>query len=162
MPCQMKTEFRRAILPKEVRALLAFDRKIFPAADRFDTVYWATCESYWLIVGNTKVGCCAFEKHVDFHDNNDIAPRRKGSLYISTTGILPKFQNQGFGALLKSWEIAYARYHGFNRVITTCRRSNARMIKLNREFGFRKVRTCPGYYPEESAVLMELLLDNAN
>jgi ribosomal protein S18 acetylase RimI-like enzyme len=157
----MKTEFRKAVLPDEIRALLAFDRKVFPLADRFDAAYWSICESHWLLVGNTKVGCCAFEKHVDFHDDSGVAPRLKGSLYISTTGILPRFQKQGFGPLLKAWQIAYARYHGFNRIITTCRKSNARMIALNRQFGFRIVRTIPKYYmePTDSAVLMELLLE---
>jgi ribosomal protein S18 acetylase RimI-like enzyme len=161
----MKTEFRKAILPREIRSLMAFDRKIFPPADRFDAVYWATCESYWLIAGKTKVGCCAFEKHVDFNDSfADVAPHRQGSLYISTTGILPRFQNRAFGPLFKSWQIAYARYHGFNRIITNCRRSNARMIALNKKLKFRIVRTIPRYYhePVESAVLMELLLDHAN
>jgi ribosomal protein S18 acetylase RimI-like enzyme len=160
----MKTELRKATLPQELRSLLAFDRKIFPPADRFDALYWTTCESYWLLAGKTKVGCCAFEKHVDFHDAGGVAPRREGSLYISTTGILPRFQKRGFGALLKSWEIAFARYHGFNRVITNCRKSNTRMIALNRRFGFRIVRTIPRYYrePADSAVLMELLLEHAH
>ena len=58
----MKTEFRKAILPQEIGSLLAFDRKAFPKADRFDRACWQACESHWLIVGNTKVGCCAFEK----------------------------------------------------------------------------------------------------
>jgi ribosomal protein S18 acetylase RimI-like enzyme len=157
----MTTQFRKAILPKELGALLAFDRKVFPRADRFDAQYWSACESYWMIVGAAKVGCCAFEKHVDFHSDHGGPPRLRGSLYISTTGILPRFQNRGFGPLLKAWEIAYARYHGFNRVITTCRKSNSRMIALNRKFGFRIVRTIPRYYvePRDSAVLMELLLD---
>lgn len=159
----MNIEFRKAILPREIRSLLAFDRKIFPAADRFDAVYWSTVESWWLFAGKTKVGCCAFEKHVDFHEDV-VAPRRPGSLYIATTGILPRFQNQGFGPLLKSWQIAYARYHGFNRVITNCRKRNLRMIALNRQFGFRIVRTIPRYYaePADSAILMELLLEHAN
>jgi ribosomal protein S18 acetylase RimI-like enzyme len=160
----MKTEFRKAILPREMGALLAFDRKVFPKPDRFDRAYWSACESHWLMVGKTKVGCCAFEKNVDFHDADGNAPARTGSLYISTTGILPRFQNKGFGPLLKAWEIAYARYHGFNRIITNCRKRNARMIALNRQFGFRIVRTIPRYYmePTDSSVLMELLLDHAN
>jgi len=160
----MKTAFRKAILPTELESLLAFDRKVFPKPDRFDRAYWTACESHWLIVGKTKVGCCAFEKHVDFHNASGDAPHRRGSLYISTTGILPKFQKKGFGPLLKSWEIAYARYHGFNRIITNCRKRNTRMIALNRHFGFRIVRTIPRYYlePTDSSVLMELLLDHAN
>jgi ribosomal protein S18 acetylase RimI-like enzyme len=161
----MKTEFRKAILPREIRSLMALDRKIFPPADRFDSAYWATCESYWLIAGKTKVGCCAFEKDVDFHDwFAGVPPHRQGSLYISTTGILPRFHGLGFGRLFKSWQIAYARYHGFNRIITNCRKSNARMIALNKKLKFRIVRTIPRYYqePVESAVLMELLLDHAD
>ena len=160
----MKTEFKKAVLPKELDSLLAFDRKVFPKPDCFDRAYWLQVESHWLIVGKTKVGCCAFEKHVDFHDASGRAPKREGSLYISTTGILPKFQNRGFGPLLKSWEIAYARYHGFNRLITNCRKRNTRMIALNRQFGFRIVRTIARYYsePTDSSVLMELLLDHAN
>ena len=147
----MRIEFRKAVLPQEIRGLLAFDRKVFPAADRFDAAYWNEVESWWLIAGKTKVGCCAFEK-------------KKNTLYISTTGILPRFQNQGFGALLKSWEVAYARYHSYSRVQTHSRKSNARMIALNRQFGFRVVRTIPRYYsdPVESAVLMELSFKNAN
>ncbi len=143
----MKTEFRKVILPQEMRSLLAFDRKVFPKPDRFDREYWNSCESYWLIVGNTKVGCCAFEK-------------QGRDLYISTTGILPRFQKKGFGPLLKAWEVAYARYYGFNRILTNCRKRNARMIALNRQFGFRIVRTIPRYYtePTDSSVLMELLL----
>ena len=158
----MNTEFRQAMLPQDIRSLLAFDAKVFPAADRFDADYWKTVESWWLFAGKTKIGCCAFEKNVDFHEENG-APRRKGSLYIATTGILPRFQNQGFGLLLKSWQIAYARYHGYDRIITNCRKRHTRMIALNRQFGFRIIRTVPRYYaePADSAVFMELLLTNA-
>ena len=147
----MQTEFRKAVLPQEIRSLLAFDRKVFPAADRFDAAYWSEVESWWLIADRTKVGCCAFEK-------------KKNSLYISTTGILPRFQHGGFGKLFKSWQIAYARYHGFKRVTTHCRRSNTRIIRLNRQFGLRVVKTIPNYYsePAESAVLMELSFKHAN
>jgi ribosomal protein S18 acetylase RimI-like enzyme len=147
----MTTQFRKAILPKELAALLAFDRKVFPQPDRFDRAYWEKCESHWLLVGTIKVACCAFEK-------------RGRSLYISTTGILPRFQHQGFGRLVKSWQVAYARYHGYNRVTTHCRKHNAPIVALNRQFGFRIVKTIPRYYlePTDSAVFMELLLDHDN
>lgn len=149
----MKTVFRKAVVPKEIRALVAFDRKIFPSADCFEPDYWRACESFWLIAGNTKVGCCAFEKDAG----------RTGWLYIGTTGILPKFQHQGFGAVMKAWQIAYARYHGYKRIVTHCRESNERIIALNRQYGFRVARTVPNYYsePAESAVLMELRLKHA-
>jgi ribosomal protein S18 acetylase RimI-like enzyme len=71
---------------------------------------------------------------------------------------LPKHQGAGLGRLLKSWEVAYARYHGFHRIVTNTRKCNARMIALNRAFGFRILRTSPGYYsgPTDSTVVMEL------
>src|SRR4029077_20591753 len=106
---------------------------------------------------------CAFEKHVDFQDDisRDGSNRhRRGSLYICSTRILPKFQGKGFGSLLKSWEVSFARYHGFKRMGTNTRRRNAKMIALNRKFGFRVIRTTPRYYsdPADSTVVMELIL----
>jgi ribosomal protein S18 acetylase RimI-like enzyme len=159
----MNTEFRKAIVPDEIRSLMAFDRRVFPPRDRFDAAYWKICEPYWMIVDGIKLGCCAFERHVDFQDdlNSDgMNPHMRGSLYISTTGILPKFQGKGFGRLLKSWEVSFARYHGFKRIVTNTRERNEKMIVLNREFGFRVIRTTPQYYsnPPDSTVVMELLL----
>lgn len=159
----MKTEFRKAVLPDEIRSLMAFDRKVFPPSDLFDAAYWRSCVSYWMLIDGIKAGCCAFEEHVDFRDdcNAEAAnPPRKGSLYICSTGILPKFQGKGLGTLLKSWELAYARYHGFTRVVTNMRSRNDAIIRLNRKFGFQVVRTTPGYYsdPPDSTVVMVLKL----
>jgi ribosomal protein S18 acetylase RimI-like enzyme len=159
----MNTEFRRAVIPREIRSLMAFDRKVFPRSDLFDAAYWRTCVSYWMLVDGIKAGCCAFEEHADFRDDLDpeaANPPRKGSLYICSTGLLPKFQGKGLGTLLKSWELAYARYHGFTRVVTNMRSRNTAIIRLNRQFGFRVVRTSPGYYssPADSTVVMELKL----
>ena len=143
----MNTEFRKAVIPDELHSLCAFDRKVFPS-DYFPPSDWKGYESYWLIVdGKKKIGCCAFE-------------RQDETLYIATTGILPAFQRMGFGRLMKSWQIAYARRNGFRRIVTHSRKSNAAMIALNRSFGFRKARGIPRYYadPEESAVVMEFRL----
>ena len=87
-------------------------------------------------------------------------PPCKGSLYIASTGIHPKFQGKGFGALIKSWQICYARHHGFKRIVTNTRRRNTAMVSLNRKFGFRIIRTTPRYYsdPDDATVVMELLL----
>jgi ribosomal protein S18 acetylase RimI-like enzyme len=144
----LKTEFRKAELPREVRSLQAFDRKAFREADRFPAAYWKVCESWWMVAGGVKIGCCAFERD---------SPR-KGSLYIATTGILPDYRHRGFGTLLKAWEIGYARFHGFRRIVANSRKSNAAMIALNRKFGFRVIRTVARYYaePVEAAVVMEL------
>jgi ribosomal protein S18 acetylase RimI-like enzyme len=123
---------------------MAFDRRVFPPADRFDADYWRQCDVWWMLVNGAKAGCCAFEK-----DTN---------LYIATTGILPKYQRQGLGALMKAWQIAYAKHHGFDRLVTHMRKSNAAIITLNKRFGFRIVRTVEGYYeePPEPGVVMRL------
>ena len=146
----MRTEFRKAVIPKELHSLMTFDRRIFPASDCFDAEYWRECDAWWLVASGVKVGCCAFEKGG--------AARR--SLYISTTGILPKYRRLGYGQLMKAWEIAYARRSGYRRLGTHTRQSNAAMIALNERFGFRILRTTPGYYaePAEAAVFMQLRL----
>jgi ribosomal protein S18 acetylase RimI-like enzyme len=146
----MKTEFRKVAMPKELRSLMAFDRQVFPAADCFDADYWRECDAWWLVVSGVRVGCCAFEK----------GGEARRSLYISTTGILPKYRGMGFGQLMKAWQVAYARRLGYRRLVTNTRKSNAAMIALNERFGFCIARTTPGYYeePAEEAVFMELKL----
>ena len=170
-PTVMKTEFRAALLPRELRSLVAFDRAVFSASDSFHPSDWASYKSFWMIVENKKIGCCAFLEHVEFLqdirsdidpdiDPGGCNPRRKGSLYIVTTGILPAFQGRGFGNLLKSFEIAYAKRNGFNRIVTNTRKRNAAMLALNRKYHFQVVRTTPRYYsdPTDSTVVMELRL----
>jgi len=104
-----------------------------------------------MIVDDRKVGCCAFEPHVDFQEDireDGENSHLRGSLYIVTTGILPSFQGLGFGGLLKRWELLYAHRHGFTRVVTNTRKSNGPMIKLNGRFRFTVLRTTPNYYEE--------------
>ncbi len=141
---------------------MAFDHRVFVKSDWFPREAWKTYDSYWMRVDGKRVGCCAFQEHVDFQDDmqgNDVPGR--GSLYIASTGILPEFQGMGFGRLLKNWEVLYARHHGFRRIVTNTRKSNSTMIALNKKFGFRITRTTPRYYshPVEATVVMELLLE---
>jgi GNAT superfamily N-acetyltransferase len=157
----MKTEFRKANPAAEIRSLMAFDRKVFPLSDLFDADYWKACVVYWLIVDDVKAGCCAFEEHVDFQDDlrtDGVNPPLKDTLYIASTGILPKYQGQGLGTLLKSWQICYARHYSFKRIVTNTRGRNTAMIVLNQEFGFRIIRTTPRYYsdPSDATVVMEI------
>ncbi len=157
----MRTEFRRAVLPRELTRLVAFDHKVFKKADWFRKADWERYENYWMIVDGIAVGCCGFEHHADFDQEQESSPRLRGSLHISTTGILPRFQGQGFGRLLKSWQIAYARHHHFTGIVTNHRASNRGMIKLNKAFGFRIIRRRKtNYYadPSEPTVVMELKL----
>ncbi len=159
----MNIEFRQAILPRELRSLTRFDRKVFSPADAFPPSYWKECEAWWMLLNGRKAGCCAFQRDIEFLE--DIAPdgrnpAREGFLYIATTGLLPEYQGRNLGALLKAWEIAYARHHGFRRIVTNTRRRNKRMIELNKAFGFQIVRTTPRYYaePVDATVVMELRL----
>ena len=99
----MRVEFRKAEVPRELRGLVDFDHKVFPRADWFPPSYWKTCESYWMLVDGVKAGCSAFDL-----DSDDDGPLPHGSLYIASTGILPKFQGIGFGRLMKAWQITYA------------------------------------------------------
>ncbi len=159
----MRTEFRRADPDREMRSLLAFDRKVFRPSDRFGKEYWRTLDVYWMFLGAVKVGCCAFERDVDFcedlREDGCNLPLR-GSLFIATTGILPRFQRMGFGRLLKAWEVAFASYHGYKRIVTNTRKRNTAMIELNRAFGFQVIRITDSYYadPPEATVVMELNL----
>jgi ribosomal protein S18 acetylase RimI-like enzyme len=161
----MNTEFRRAITPKEIRSLVIFDHKAFHEypADWFDPDDWEAYDPWWMIIDNTKVGCCAFQPDVDFQGDireDGKNPRNPASLYIVTTGILPRFRGLGFGKLLKCWQISYARHHGFTRIVTNTRKGNGPIIGLNEKFGFKVVRTTPDYYesPREPTVVMELRL----
>ena len=159
----MKTEFRKAVLPRDLHALMAFDRATFLWSDLFPAAYWKTCESWWLLVGGIKVGCCAFQRNVDFQEDLNTQgtnPEVKGCLYIETTGILPKYQGRGLGRLMKSWQISYASWHGFTRIVTNTRKRNIPMIELNKRFGFEVIRTTPRYYrdPIDATVVMERTL----
>ena len=157
----MRTAFRKVKTSDEIRSLVAFDRKVFAAPDRFPADYWRRLQSYWMLIDDVKVGCCAFERHADFQQDlreDGENPGLAGSLYIASTAILPRFQGRGFGRMLKSWQIAYAWHHNFNRIVTNTRKRNTRMIHLNRMFGFKVIRTTRGYYsqPPDSTVVMEL------
>lgn len=140
----MRVQFRKAVQPRELRSLMAFDCRVFPPSDRFDAQYWAICDAWWMLVDGVKAGCCAFEKG--------------SNLYIATTGILPKYQRTGLGVLMKAWQIAYAKTHGHHRLITHMRKSNEAIIALNKRFGFKVVRTVDGYYedPPEPGIVMRL------
>ncbi len=143
----MKTEFLKVRLPADLQRLVTFDHHAFAKSDWFASGDWKEYTSYWMLVNNRRVGCCAFQPQGD-------------SLYIASTAILPEKQGIGFGQLLKAWQIAYARSNGFKRIVIHTRKSNRAMIAVNRKFGFRVVRTVAGYYadPVEPGVVMELRL----
>jgi ribosomal protein S18 acetylase RimI-like enzyme len=148
-------KFRKALIPDELDALCEFDRRTFNAypADLYSPDAWRKLEPYWMVVDGKTVGCSAFR----FHSDYDGSPRC-GTISISTTGVLPEFQNRGFGRLQKEWQIEHAKLNGFSRMVTCVRESNERIIRLNKKLGFKTLRLYPEYYkdPEEAAIVMEL------
>ena len=135
---------------------------MFPPADAFHPEQWEHLESYWMILDEKRVGCCAFERHADFEEDPGAPlPQRRGSLYIVSTGILEQWRGKGLGDRFKRWQIGWARRHGFTRIVTNSRRSNRAMIRLNQKHGFRVIRLTAGPYysnPAERAVVMERTL----
>ena len=154
----MRIEFLPAVLPGDLRRLMAFDRRVFPPADLFDAAYWRECENWWMLVDGVRVGCCAFQRNIEAARGGERP--RKGSAYVATTGILPKFRGRGLGRLMKTWQMAWAVNNGFRRLVGVTRRSNKAMIRLNKSCGARAIRTIPHYYsdPDEAGLVMELKL----
>lgn len=153
----MKIEFREVVIPDEIEALLAFDRRAFAEfpADLFDAEEWAQFKSHWMIVDGEIVGCSAIVHDVDYDETD-----KPGSLWIASTGISPEYRRKGFGRALKEWQIEYARKHGFEVIVTNMRESNSAIINLNERSGFTRREVSPGYYsdPTEDAIVMELRL----
>jgi ribosomal protein S18 acetylase RimI-like enzyme len=147
--------FKKTVIPDDVEALCDFDRNVFGAypEDLFSPEDWAELESYWMVVDGDTIGCLALKRDVDYDEEP-----RPGCLYIESTGVLPEYQRQGFGARMKEWQIEYAREHGFGFIVTNARQSNNSSIGLNQKFGFRTREVIPDYYsdPDEPAVVMEL------
>ena len=158
----MRIEYRKAALPGDAVALREMDVEIF-AEDAFELAHWLMLESYWIVVDGKLAGCVAFIHDVDFaedlRDDDQNNPER-GTLYIQSTGLLAAYRRKGLGKQIKQWQIEYARQHGFSRVVTNCRESNAPMIAINEKFGFKAIRMTPGYYGDgEATVVMELRLE---
>ena len=157
----MVVEFRRAVLPEDGAELWKLDVEIF-GKDAFAPEDWLSLESYWIVVDGRVAGCAAFIPDVEFQedlrgDGENAAQR--GTVYIQSTGLLREYRGRGLGKRIKEWEIEHARRNGFHRILTNCRESNAAMISINEKFGFRAIRSTPGYYEDgEATVVMELVL----
>lgn len=145
---------------RDVRLLAELDSRIFSADDAFgpEAFAWLTC--FLVRAGNDIVGSVVFQEHATVAESYDAeTPAEPGTLYLVSTGILPAWQGRGIGHAVKAWQLAYARRNGFRKIVTNHRITNTPIIHLNEKFGFRKVRTIPGYYHgAEDAVVMELLL----
>ncbi|HEY4818090.1 MAG TPA: GNAT family N-acetyltransferase [Candidatus Acidoferrum sp.] len=157
----MVLEFRKAALPEEALELWRMDIAIF-GKDAFQREDWLSLESYWVVVDGQAAGCAAFVHDADFQEDlrgDGQNAAQAGTVYIQSTGLLRAYQGQGLGKRIKAWQIEYAKRNGFRRMVTNCRASNAAMISINEKYGFRPIRTTPGYYEDgEATVVMELVL----
>src|SRR5260370_33959828 len=99
----MVIEFRKAIIPDEIPALLDFDKKAFHAhpAALSSVEEWTKWESYWMIVGGKTIGCLAMET-----DN-------RNELWTASTGMLPEYRRNAFGDTMKRWPTHHARSRQF-------------------------------------------------
>jgi ribosomal protein S18 acetylase RimI-like enzyme len=133
-----------------------FDKRAFSAADRYDLERWLekNYECWLMLLNGQTIGYCAFLNECDIEPYN----KMDDVLYIISTAILPEFQRQGWGTVLKAWEIAYARRNMYKLMVTGCRKSNTAMINLNLRFGFQYAFEISDYYsdPVESAVILSL------
>jgi ribosomal protein S18 acetylase RimI-like enzyme len=147
----MELEFRRVEVATELRRLREFDKRVFSKGDLFPSAYWRECDVYWMLVDGKRVGCCALQDG------------EEGELWITSSGILPAWQGMGLGRVMKAWQVALARGHGYRRVLTETRAGNTRMIHLNESFGFRIIKMLPDNYvdPDEDGVEMELVISPA-
>ena len=78
----MEVEFKKAVLPEDMRKLRAFDRKVFPRSDLFSVEEWKEYDPYWMVIDGTTLGCCAFQANVDFQEDireDLVNPQMKGS-----------------------------------------------------------------------------------
>jgi ribosomal protein S18 acetylase RimI-like enzyme len=157
----MMLEFRRAVLPEDGPELWKLDVEIF-GRDAFAPEDWLSLESYWIVVDGQVAGCAAFIPDVEFQEDlrgDGENAAQSGTIYIQSTGLLRAYRGRGMGKRIKEWEIEYARRNGFRRIVTNCRESNAAMISINEKYGFRAIRSTPGYYEDgEATVVMELVL----
>ena len=148
-------------MPEDGAELWKLDVEIF-GVDAFALEDWLSLESYWIVVDGQVAGCAAFIPDVEFQEDlrgDGENAARPGTVYIQSTGLLRAYRGQGLGKRIKEWEIEHARRKGFRRMVTNCRESNATMIAINEKYGFRAIRSTPGYYEDgEATVVMELVL----
>lgn len=148
---------------KDARALAAMDRRCFPnKEDRSPPSYFGIpgMRSFWVTCGSRRIGAMSLMHHHTYSvDQYTFAEHCHGTLYLTSTGVTVANQGKGIGAILKAWQIAYARRLGFGKIVTHARSSNTASINLNLKFGFVSTGRLHGYYEAtEDAVVLELLV----
>lgn len=148
----------------ELKKLAKLDLRMFNMEDAFGVDDWRECDDgaiFWVLFRGRRIGSIAFGLNVEVGDSfKEEETPSPGSLYLVSTALIPRYQGRGIGTFLKSWEIQWARKHGFDRICTNCRASNAGSLRLNKKFGFRVTGRKPRYYkkPVEDAIVLKLRL----
>jgi ribosomal protein S18 acetylase RimI-like enzyme len=155
----MELSIRRADVKVDAALLARLDRKIFSKADAYNAADFKRGDcgtDIWLVEIDSEVaGTIAFSHNIE--PDETPAP---GTLCITNTALLPRYQGRGIGKVLKAWQLAYAGGAGFTRLVTCARKSNVASIKLNEQFGFKLYKRITRYYssPREAAVVLERML----
>ena len=104
-----------------------------------------------------RVGLTCIKHHSTFTTNPKwLTARSHGTLFIASTAIIPELHRMGFGSIWKSWQIAYARMHGFSEIVTNVRKSNVASLRLNQKFGFIVMKEVRNSYPDgETALVLQ-------
>lgn len=147
------------VKPEETQDFIELDRLIFSEADAFNPEFFDLFENFWIIINGRRAGAIMLGLHMD-RWSQEVPPPREGSLYLASTGLLKRYRGFGAGRQAKLWQIAYAREHGFTRLVAENRESNHAIVNLNESLGFELIGIDPGFYPDplEDALIMELVL----
>jgi len=149
----------RAANEDDFPLLAKMDALIFGEDDAFSADDFGRYVNFLVYLNSHAIGSMVFLHNrgvAKTYDEEE--PHMAGTLYIISTALLPEYQSRGFGSILKAWQIAYAKFNEFNKIVTNARLSNKRSIALNKKFGFEITETIPNYYhgPKESALVLEL------
>lgn len=83
--------------------------------------------------------------------------------HLLNLSVTVNLQGKGFGRLLLDCAVAQARAHGMRVLLLEVRVSNARALRVYREYGFTEIGRRKNYYPahpltREDAIVMSLPL----
>jgi hypothetical protein len=76
----------------------------------------------------------------------------KEAVYCYSNTILPKFQKQGFGGILKSYMLGYLRAEGWKIVVGHARHNGS--LQLNKSFGAEAVEHIDDWYQTAEMVTL--------
>ncbi len=151
-------EIKKAVLPRDLRTLERLDGLSFNYTDPIYKESWRKYQNYIVFVNKKPVGYVAVQPHMGLYSyKTDIHQKKHGSLHLTAIGIVPTFRKKGFGQLLVTWAITYAKIGKFTSINATSRKSNKPIINLVKKAGFKITREIKNFYPDgETAVVEEL------